>query len=72
MPFCVPPDALANRQILTCGADTFVKVFDTDNFAAEPRTIEHHDSPVTTLAINKKVWKMPASAELFHECRPPA
>ena len=41
-------------QIITCGADTFVKIFDPDNLAAEPRTIEHHDSPVTTLAINKK------------------
>lgn len=41
-------------QIITCGSDTFVKIFDADNLAAEPRTIEHHDSPVTTLAIDRK------------------
>ena len=45
---------LARSQIVTCGADTFVKVFEADNLAAEPRTIEHHDSPVTTLAIHRK------------------
>ena len=39
---------------MTCGADTHVKIFDADNIGAEPRTIEHHDSPVTTLAINAK------------------
>ena len=45
--------ACAHSQILTCGADTFVKIFDPDNLSAEPRTIEHHDSPVTTLAIKR-------------------
>ena len=41
-------------QIITCGRRHVCEIFDPDNLAAEPRTIEHHDSPVTTLAINKK------------------
>ena len=40
-------------RILTCGVDTFVKIFDVDNPAAEPRTINYHQSPVTALAIKK-------------------
>lgn len=45
----------ARRHILTCGEDTFVKIFESDNVDAEPRTLEHHDAPVTTLAIDGKV-----------------
>ena len=31
-----------------------MKVFDADNLAAEPRTIEHHDAAITSLAIDPK------------------
>ena len=42
------------RHLLTCGQDTLVKVFDADNFSAEPRTIDHHESPVTSIAVDRK------------------
>ena len=49
------PSALSlRRQILTAGADTFIKVFDADNLAAEPRTVEYHDAAITSLAIDPK------------------
>ena len=48
------PPAAAHRHILTCGEDTFVKIFEAENLSAEPRTLEHHDAPVTALAIDRK------------------
>lgn len=50
-----PHTASSHSQVVTCGADTFVKVFDADNIGAEPRTIEHHDAAINTIAINPKV-----------------
>ena len=44
---------------MTCGADTFVKIFETENLNAEPRTLEHHDAAITTLAVNSKVGGCP-------------
>ena len=49
-----PTRARRRRHILTCGEDTFVKIFEAANLNAEPRTVEHHDAAVTTLAINSK------------------
>ena len=43
--------------MLTSGADTLVKIIDVDNLAAEPRTVEHHDAAINTLAINPKVGR---------------
>ena len=43
-----------SRQLVTCGADTFVKIFEADNLNSEPRTVEHHDDAVTALAISPK------------------
>ena len=45
-------------HILTSGADTFVKIFEADNIATEPRTIEHHDAAINTMAISPKVCCM--------------
>lgn len=42
------------KQLITSGADTLVKIFDADNFNAEPRNIEHHEEAITTLAVNAK------------------
>ena len=47
--------SLVHRHILTCGEDTFVKIFAADDLDSEPRTLEHHDSPVTAIAIDRKV-----------------
>jgi WD40 repeat protein len=49
-------------EIVTCGADNLVKIFDINNFAAEPRNVEYHDSPVTTIAVNSKVRAIAARA----------
>ena len=46
---------------MTCGADALIKIFDTETISNEPRTIESHDSPVNTLAINNKVRRIAAS-----------
>ena len=48
---CYSPDG---QQILTAGADTFVKIFETANLNAEPRTLEHHDAAISTMAVNNK------------------
>lgn len=48
----------SSRNILTCGEDTFVKVFETDDLNAEPRTHEHAASAVTALAIDSKVRRV--------------
>lgn len=46
------------RSIITCGADTLLKIFDTENFNAEPRTVEYHQTAVTALATHPKVYCM--------------
>ena len=42
------------RHIVTCGEDTFVKIFEAEELSAEPRTLEIHDAPVTALAMDRK------------------
>ncbi|EOD21019.1 hypothetical protein EMIHUDRAFT_450890 [Emiliania huxleyi CCMP1516] len=44
------------RHIVTCGKDTFVKIFEAEELSAEPRTLEIHDAhaPVTALAMDRK------------------
>lgn len=48
-----PPVPLS-RHIVTCGEDTFVKIFEAEELSAEPRTLEIHDAPVTALAMDRK------------------
>jgi hypothetical protein len=49
-----------HRQLITAGADTLVKIFDANNFNAEPRNIEHHEDAINALDINAKVGRQPA------------
>ena len=37
-----------------------VKIFDANNFNAEPRNIEHHEDAINALDINAKVGRQPA------------
>ena len=55
---------MRGRSIITAGADTYVKIFDADKiFTAEPRTIEHHDAAITTIALNRKATLLATGTE---------
>eukprot|EP00965_Chrysotila_dentata_P112873 3729338-Pleurochrysis_carterae.AAC.3 len=45
---------LCRAQIVTGGEDTLIKIFQAEDLDAEPRTIEHHEAPITALAIDRK------------------
>jgi hypothetical protein len=62
---------VAGSHILTCGEDTFVKIFKSDNVDAEPCTLEDHDAPVTALAIDGKVSERAVLAAACSAQSPP-